>query len=237
MRAKARCFLTCSRLIRADVCPRAFFCTVTVRDCIGRMSDVLLMHRHGAVVSGFLVCLSGILIMHRLGATASRLAGAVREKGSLSLTDSADLRISPYLSNTSQRNHACVVHRLQRFPGVMGWSPEDASLGAPARSNKIYTYDVVFPIGETNINASSKTPPTLSPIKKSNPQRKFPNKFGSGIHLAERRTNVRALPCRERDKSRSNASLTECFQNIRQISFDFRHAVCYNTIFKEDSIE
>ncbi len=45
----------------------------------------------------------------------------------------------------------------QRFPGVMGWSPEDASLGAPARSNKIYTYDVVFPIGETNINVKGKT--------------------------------------------------------------------------------
>ena len=63
MRAKARCFLTCSRLIRADVCPRAFFCTVTVWDCIGRMSDVLLMHRHGAVASGFLGCLSGILFV------------------------------------------------------------------------------------------------------------------------------------------------------------------------------
>ncbi len=35
------------------------------------------------------------------------LAGAVREIGS-------DLRISPYLSNTSQRNHASVVHRLRR---------------------------------------------------------------------------------------------------------------------------
>ena len=33
--------------------------------------------------------------MHRLGAFVSRLAGAVREIGS-------DLRISPYLSNTSQ---------------------------------------------------------------------------------------------------------------------------------------
>ncbi len=160
-------------------------------------------------------------------------------------TPTANRNCTNYIAPTIAVSGNVSAAAVPRGDGVesRGWgrgapqSSSSPSLGAPARSNKIYTYDVVFFIGETNINASSKTPPTLSPIKKSNPQRKFPNKFGSGIHLAERRTNVRALPCRERDKSRSNASLTECLQNIRQISFDFRHAVCYNTIFKEDSIE
>ena len=46
--------------------------------------------------------LSRVLFMHRLGAVVSRLAGAVIEIGS-------DLRISPYLSDTSQRNHASVI--------------------------------------------------------------------------------------------------------------------------------
>ena len=36
-------------------------------------------------------------------------------------------------------------------------SPSSSSFGAPQGNNKIYTYDVVFPIGEANTNDSSKT--------------------------------------------------------------------------------
>ena len=67
-------------------CPVSCLCTGIGADLSRDLSRVLLMHRHGAVVSGFLVCLSRILIMHRLGAFVSRLAGAVREKEPLSLT-------------------------------------------------------------------------------------------------------------------------------------------------------
>ena len=56
----------------------------------------------------------------------------------------------------------------QRIPRVdevesRGWgrrapqSPSSSSFGAPQGNNKIYTYDVVFRIGETNTNDISKT--------------------------------------------------------------------------------
>ena len=76
----SRDFLTCSRLNFPGLVPRSVYAAFRCGDCIGRMSDVLLMHRlgaglfrdlsrallmhrHGAVASGFLVCLSGILFM------------------------------------------------------------------------------------------------------------------------------------------------------------------------------
>ncbi len=37
-------------------------------------------------------------------------------------------------------------------------SPSSSSFGAPQGNNEIYTYDVVFRIGETNKNDYSKTP-------------------------------------------------------------------------------
>ena len=37
-------------------------------------------------------------------------------------------------------------------------SPSSSSFGAPQGNNKIYTYDVVFPIGEAKINNHSQTP-------------------------------------------------------------------------------
>ena len=64
----------CPVVLFSDGSPRGCGCSFPLRDCIGRMSDVLIMHRLGAVVS--------------------RLAGAVREI-------EMDLRIPLYLSDTS----------------------------------------------------------------------------------------------------------------------------------------
>ena len=48
-----------------------FFRVLSRRIFLGRQSGHLLMHRHGAVVSAFFVCLSGILFISRLDASAS----------------------------------------------------------------------------------------------------------------------------------------------------------------------
>ena len=50
----------------------------SVRVNFGTCPVVLYVHHHGAVASGFLGRLSDVLFMHRLGALVSRLAGAIR---------------------------------------------------------------------------------------------------------------------------------------------------------------
>ena len=63
---------------------------------------------------------------------------------------------------------AAKVPRRSGSPGVRRWSPEDGGEGLrrvlllrplvpPQGANKIYTYDVVFRIGESNTNKSSQT--------------------------------------------------------------------------------
>ena len=60
-------------------------------------------------------------------------------------------------------------------------SSSSPSLGAPARNDKIYISDEVFPIGETNTNDSSKRPFLIkNEIQQQNKesQESKPNKFG-----------------------------------------------------------
>ena len=121
-------------------CPGALF--------LGRMSERMTVHRNRCGIVGFPGRLSGILFMqlyrcdcfcflgrssralfmHRLGAFASRLAGAVIEIGS-------DLRISPYLSDTSQPTLGRSLRR--GHIGCRGWGQYSLCNSGAGRSSPL----------------------------------------------------------------------------------------------------